>query len=78
MLKESVEVFSTLVSLSEYIHLPSGVFVIIGLVMAALLHSAGTVTLITFAAVYGQIITFEIGIMLVAGANIGHLIVPIW
>lgn len=58
--------------------MPWPVFFVGGAVMALLLHSSGTTTILAMTAMVGGIITFEQAIITMLGASIGSSLVSLY
>lgn len=73
-MKESVEVISHSVSLADYIHLPVWGFVLIGLIMTTIMQTSTGATIITLTALNANIISMDMALGIVIGANMGSAV----
>lgn len=78
ILRDAVDVFSSSIDLAQYSYIWWGWWFLIGIVVTAILHSSGAMSIITLAALHGGIIDFPQGMMIIAGANIGTCVTAIW
>lgn len=78
ILRDAVDVFSASINLAQYSYIGWIWWFFIGIVVTAILHSSGAMSIITLAALHGGIIDFPQGMMIIAWANIGTCITAIW
>lgn len=70
-MKESVEVLAHTVSLEQYAHLSIWGFVLVGLVLTTLIQTSTGATVITLTALNAGLITLDMSLGIVIGANMG-------
>ena len=70
-MKESVEVLAQTVSLDQYAHLSIWGFVLVGLVLTTLIQTSTGATVITLTALNAGLITLDMALGIVIGANMG-------
>jgi Na+/phosphate symporter len=77
-LKDSVEVLAATIDVAQYADMGRWVFYGGGIILALLLHSSGTTTIIAMTAMVGGIISFEQAIITMLGASIGSSLVTLY
>mgnify|MGYP000647397816 CR=1 FL=1 len=73
-MKESVEVLAHSVSLAQYTHWPIWGFVVIGMIMTTVMQTSTGATIITLTALNANIISIDMALGIVIGANMGSAI----
>jgi phosphate:Na+ symporter len=73
-MKESVEIISQTVSLAQYSHLPIWWYVLIGTVLTCIIQTSTGATIITLTALNANIISLDMALGIVIGANFGSAI----
>ncbi len=73
-MKESVELLAHSVSLAQYTHLPIWGFVLIGTLITTIMQTSTGATIITLTALNAGIISVDMALGLVIGANMGSAI----
>ncbi|MBP7823441.1 Na/Pi cotransporter family protein [Candidatus Gracilibacteria bacterium] len=70
-MKESVEILTNTVSLDQYAHLSIWGFVLVGMVLTTLIQTSTGATVITLTALNAGLITLDMALGIVIGANMG-------
>jgi len=68
-MKESVEILTNTVSLDQYAHLSIWGFVLVGMVLTTLIQTSTGATVITLTALNAGLITLDMALGIVIGAN---------
>ncbi|USN56415.1 MAG: hypothetical protein H6766_05140 [Candidatus Peribacteria bacterium] len=77
-LKDSVEVLTAGLNVAQYATMGRYIFFLGGIIMALLLHSSGTTTIIAMTAMVSGLISFEQTIITMLGASIGSSLVSLY
>ncbi len=77
-LKDSVSVLATSLDITKYVAMPWFVFFLGGILLALLLHSSGTATIIAMTALTAGIMSFDQTIVAMLGASIGSSLVSVY
>lgn len=77
-LKDSVAVLANSIDVSKYVDMPWYVFHLAGIVLALLLHSSGTATIIAMTALTAGIMSFDQTVIAMLGASIGSSLVSVY
>lgn len=70
-MKNSVEVLAQTVSLDQYAHFSLWGFVLVGMILATLIQTSTGATIITLTALNAGLITLDMALGIVIGANMG-------
>ena len=77
-LKDSVSVLASSLDITKYVGMPWYIFFVGGIVLALLLHSSGTATIIAMTALTAGIMNFDQTIVAMLGASIGSSLVSVY
>lgn len=77
-LKDSVAVLANSIDVSQYVGMPWYVFFVAWIILALLLHSSGTATIIAMTALTAGIMSFDQTVVAMLGASIGSSLVSVY